>query len=299
VPEGSADGGPSGAVHDDAAGGSPDGAPDAGVVVTLAQYAAGELRIVLDGGPEARPDDGPGGGPDEIVLRVDTDYPHDGRVRIEVIEAPERPVTLCLRVPHWADGATLTVLDGTTTAVGTGWVTVGPAGARSTGSGAGSVATGTALTTGDVVTLDLPVGPRLTWPDPRVDAVRGTVAVERGPLVLALESVDLPDGVAIEQVRLDPGVVPRAEGDGAVVRARAVTLVAGRAGTPPFGGAGPVDDLAADRAADPAAEQGDGATAVLELPFVPYHRWAERGPSTMRVFVPTTSRLTTSREESR
>jgi DUF1680 family protein len=294
VPDGSADGGSS----DD--GSSDGGSADAGVVVTLAQYAAGDLRIVLDGGPEAGPDDGSDGDADEIVLRVDTGYPHDGRVRIEVIEAPERPVTLRLRVPHWAEGATLTGPDGTTTAVGPGWVTVGPAGAGLTENGrAGSIVTGTALATGDVVTLDLPVGPRLTWPDPRVDAVRGTVAVERGPLVLALESVDLPDGVAIEQVRLDPGVVPRAEGDGAVVRARAVTLVAGRAGTPPFGGAGPVDDLAADRAADPAAEQGDGATAVLELPFVPYHRWAERGPSTMRVFVPTTSRLTKSREESR
>jgi DUF1680 family protein len=25
---------------------------------------------------------------------------------------------------------------------------------------------------------------------------------------------------------------------------------------------------------------------VRELIFIPYHRWAERGPSTMRVFVP-------------
>src|SRR5256885_2551845 len=32
---------------------------------------------------------------------------------------------------------------------------------------------------------------RFTWPDPRVDALRGCVAVERGPLVLCAESLDL------------------------------------------------------------------------------------------------------------
>ncbi|MEU4365584.1 hypothetical protein [Promicromonospora sp. NPDC023987] len=127
------------------------------------------------------------------------------------------------------------------------------------------------MAVGDVVTLDLPVGPRLTWPDPRVDAVCGTVAVERGPLVLALESVDLPDGVLLEQVRLDPAVAPRAQGDGAVVRAVAVPLPGAGAGTPPFA----------------AAPTSDTGAAAYDLTLVPYHRWAERGPSTMRVFVPT------------
>jgi DUF1680 family protein len=260
------------AFVEEAAAGSADagsgrgGSADAGVVVTLAQYAAGDLRIVLDGGLDDAPD-----GADELALRVTTEYPHDGRIRVEVVEAPERPVTVRLRVPHWADGATLTGPDGTTTAVGPGWATAPTA----------------TLATGDVVSLDLPVGPRLTWPDPRVDAVRGTVAVERGPLVLALESVDLPDGITLDQVRLDLAIAPRAQGDGALVRALSVSLPDRATGTPPFGSAQLI------------AEQREGATTALDLPLVPYHRWAERGPSTMRVFVPTTSRLTTSREESR
>ncbi|GHH77082.1 glycoside hydrolase family 127 protein [Promicromonospora soli] len=234
---------------------APDGSGDAGAVVTLAQYAAGDLKVVLDGGA--------------LALRVTTGYPHDGRVQVEVIAAPEQPVTLRLRVPHWADGAELTGADGTTIAVRPGWVTVGTA----------------ALAAGAVVSLDLPVTPRLTWPDPRVDAVRGTVAVERGPLVLALESVDLPDGVALDQVRLDPDVVPRTQGDGAVVRARPVALPAGGSGTPPFAsGAGGAGGPATRGGAGP----DDGGPAALDLQLVPYHRWAERGPSTMRVFIPTT-----------
>lgn len=222
---------------------------DGAAVMTLAQYAAGDLRMVLDGG-------------EELALRVTTGYPHDGQVRIEVIAAPERPVTLRLRVPHWADGATLTGPDGSATGVAPGWVTAGRA-----------------LAAGDVLTLGLPTTPRLTWPDPRVDAVRGAVAIERGPLVLALESVDLPDGVPLDQVRLDPAVAPRAQADGAVVRACVVPLPGAGAGTPPFAPGNP-------RLGSPGPD--DGGPAALDLPLVPYHRWAERGPSTMRVFIPTT-----------
>ncbi|GAB2476420.1 glycoside hydrolase family 127 protein [Promicromonospora xylanilytica] len=239
------------------AGPDPDTAPSASAaVVTVAQYAAGELRVVLDDVPAG----GPRGG--ELVLSVGTGYPHDGRVRVEVVAAPERPVTLRLRVPHWAGGATLTGPDGSVRDVDPGWADVT----------ATRPATAARLAAGDVVVLDLPVDPRLTWPDPRVDAVRGAVAVERGPLVLALESVDLPNGVSLDQVRLDAATAPRAHADGAVVRALAVALPDGGTRTPPFGSREPADAMPAD---------------VLDLPLVPYHRWAERGPSTMRVFVPT------------
>lgn len=40
----------------------------------------------------------------------------------------------------------------------------------------------------------------------------------------------------------------------------------------------------------PAQPDGVGPPTAPDLPLVPYHRWAERGPSTMRVFVPTTFR---------
>lgn len=221
--------------------------PAGGAVVTLAQYASGEVRVALDGG--------------DVALRVDTSYPVSGTVRVRALEAPDTPVTLRLRVPHWADGATLTGPDGATRPAAPGWVDVPVAG-------------------GDEVTLELPVTPRLTAPDPRVDAARGTLAVERGPVVLCLESVDLPDGVDLESVRLDAGAPVATHDDGARVRVVAAGLPDGGTGAPPFAAVPPSSGAVPDA---PGV-----ASEPFDVPLVPYHRWAERGPSTMRVFVPTT-----------
>ncbi|GAB3652502.1 glycoside hydrolase family 127 protein [Glycomyces tarimensis] len=211
--------------------------------VSLLQYAPGEMRVALDSGGA-------------LALRIATEYPHDGTVRIEVIEAPDRAVGLRLRVPHWANGAALS--DGAGEhAVEPGWA---PVRGR--------------LEPGAVITLELPIAPRLTWPDDRIDAVRGCVAVERGPLVLCAEAVDLPADWPIERLRIDPERTPRAEGDGAVARMAAAPEQKAAPGRPPFEASRP-------------APSGDGPD-WRDIRLVPYHRWAQRGSSAMRVFLPTT-----------
>ncbi|WP_081687710.1 beta-L-arabinofuranosidase domain-containing protein [Glycomyces tenuis] len=210
-----------------------------GDTLSLLQYASGEVRAALAGG--------------ELALRVATGYPYDGAVRIEVVDAPPRS-GLRLRVPHWAHGATLSDGSGDR-GVEPGWAEVrGP------------------LEPGSVITLDLPVHPRLTWPDERIDAVRGCVAVERGPLVLCAESVDLPPGLSLDELRLDTARAPRAEADGAAVWVSSAPAGPGAPGGLPY---------------RPAAPPGGPAPARHEVRLVPYHRWARRGGSAMRVFLPT------------
>src|SRR5215213_11344017 len=63
---------------------------------------------------------------------------------------------------------------------------------------------------GDRVTLELPLEPRLTAPHPRVDAVRGCLAIERGPLVYCVEEADAPAGAILDDLRLDPAAELRA-----------------------------------------------------------------------------------------
>ncbi|WP_264931020.1 glycoside hydrolase family 127 protein [Streptomyces sp. A012304] len=210
--------------------------------VQLHQYADAEITTVLTGGHE-------------VALRVRTDYPSGGTVSVRIARSPDRPWTLSLRVPAWTGGATA-------------WLT-GPDGVRR------PVAQGTAEVTrlfrpGDEIRLDLPVAPRWITPDPRVDAVRGTVAVQRGPLVYCAESVDLPGGRDVDAVRVDPAAAPQdGPGDTVVVPGE---LAAPRDTEWPYA---PLDG--------PAAPPGESAGIVL----VPYHSWAGRGPSTMRVWLPT------------
>ena len=182
----------------------------------------------------------------EVRLEVETRYPEDGDVVVRVLEAPDGPWELSLRVPAWAqDGATL---DGAPVT--------------------GAVARARGLRAGDAVRLSLPVQVRATVADGRVDAVRGCVAFERGPLVLCLESVDLPEGLEVDDVVLTGDAPHESEGRARVALRR---VEHGAQPWPYRPGAG--RDVPAD-----------GEPLVTAL--VPYHSWANRGPSTMRVWIP-------------
>ncbi|WP_344511102.1 glycoside hydrolase family 127 protein [Dactylosporangium maewongense] len=143
-----------------------------------------------------------------------------------VVVTADRPVTV--RVPAWADGATPT-------------------------------------RDGDQVRLDLPVKPRWTFPDQRVDATRGCAAVEVGPVVMCAESVDQEDGVTLDDLQVDTSVAPEAT----AVKGR--LLHRAERGWP-------------YQSREDSPESSDPIVVTL----VPYHRWARRGPSTMRIWLPTT-----------
>ena len=213
-------------------------------VVTLLQYASGTLRVEL-----------PDGG--FLGLTVRTDYPRAGVVEIDISEVPARRVALRLRVPAWAHGSTLGRVGEAASEVAAGWAQV------------------SALAMGESWVLTIPVEPRLSWPDPRIDAVRGTVAVERGPLVLCLESRGLPGAMDLADVGVVVDTPLEDDGEGALV------AVSGHSGSSvyPSGGLpfGPLDLHAA---------QGGGQPRTARL--IPYHRWAQDGPTAMRVFLPVT-----------
>ena len=213
----------------------------AGVRVELLTGA--EIRAALPGGRA-------------VGLRVATGYPWHGRVAVQITESDGAPWRVSVRVPSWAHGATITV-DGQRREVAVGHYAQVERPWRS----------------GDEIVLDLPIAPRWTFPDPRLDAVRGSVAVERGPLVYCMESVDLPDGLALGQLAVDtsapPGDAPVADGP-----PRAVTVSAIGASDGP-----PAWPYRAERPAPP-------ATLYPALRMIPYYARANRGPAAMRVFLP-------------
>ncbi|MBI5160640.1 MAG: glycoside hydrolase family 127 protein [Micrococcales bacterium] len=181
-----------------------------------------------------------------VELEVATAYPASGNVSVRVLQDAE--FTLSLRVPAWAEGA---MLDGAPVPPGIAQVR-------------------RAFRAGDIVVLELPVRARVVHPDPRIDPVRGSVTVERGPEVLCLESVDLEAaglGTDLAGVALDPASV---RDEGGRVAARLTRTSYSDDGWP-YG---------------PRADAHHSESA--EVALIPYHDWAERGPSTMRVWIPST-----------
>jgi DUF1680 family protein len=129
---------------------------------------------------------------------------------------------------------------------------------------------------GDRVELVLTMPPRLIAAHPRVDAVRGTVALTRGPLVYCLEHADLPESLtpgAFEDIELDRATpVETMPGSGFVpVRLRAALRLR------------PEPDETLYRSFGGAETPDRPATAV---PAIPYFLWANRAAGPMRVWIP-------------
>lgn len=209
-------------------------------------------------------------------LRVETDYPVSGRIRFALAtqdSSLKDGAQLAARIPGWTTAATLS-----TTGGGTREVTAEER-------RAGRVLIAASDVDGAVLELDLT--PRWSVSHPRVDATRGCVALERGPVLYCVEQVDLPGGVEVDDLAVDR---------------RATAEVADTVGSP-SGAArsssdrGPVLSLPARvrpdvgplfRAAGAVGTgdtrpDGDRSVAVMAVPFA---TWGNRGPGAMRTWLP-------------
>jgi DUF1680 family protein len=198
-----------------------------------------------------------------VTVRMTTRYPVDGDVRLRVTETAAAPWTLSLRVPAWCHGAA---------------VSVNGEAVEAAPDERGYLGLSRAWRVGDEVALALPMPLRFTVAHPAVDAVRGAVAIERGPVVYCFESPDQADGVDLNHVelRVDRLMTEELRDDllgQAVVMARVAGVARDDSG---WGGSG-----WATLGEEPAAAGRD-----VELVAVPYHLWANRGPSVMRIFMP-------------
>jgi DUF1680 family protein len=188
---------------------------------------------------------------DGVQATVRTAYPWEGAIRIE-LSAPSTSA-IQLRIPAWAADAALTV-DGAAQAAPAGGYATVAAGAR-------------------VIELTIPVEAVTQAAHPWVDAVRGSLAVRRGPVYYALEAADLPEGTAVEDVVIPARPQIEEAGWDAELGAPVLRI-------PDAVRRAPATDL---YSAPVAAEPTDlGAVTII-----PYFRWANRSQGAMRVWLPT------------
>jgi DUF1680 family protein len=221
--------------------------------VQIHQFMSGRLRAAL-----------PGAG--DLELELATGYPYQGELAVRVLGASGGPADLAVRVPDWAAGAEVT-LNG-----------------RGHGAEPGDdhyLHVRRPWTAGDELTVSFPVVPRTIRPGPLIDAVRGCVAFERGPLVYCFEEADLPGADELAGVSVAAGArpadVPGVRVSGHEVTGLAVPGTIGPAREPgwPYRG-GPAEPPAG----------GSGQGPGTRLTAIPYYAWANRVPGGMRVWIP-------------
>lgn len=199
-----------------------------------------------------------------FTVSTTTDYPYDGRVTVRIDAAPEAARRLSLRVPAWSRVTARLTVDGATTTPETA---------------DGYAVVEKVFTPGEEIVLELDLSPRFVGAHHRLDASRGAVALERGPLVYALEQTDQEGPARVDDAAVDPSVPP----------------VAG-APLPALDGAVPLQVSGSAVGVSPAASawpyptHGSADAEVTATPCtwtaIPYFAWANRDVGPMRVWLP-------------
>ena len=199
------------------------------------------------------------------ALTMETDYPWDGHVKLTVTECGNLPGKVSLRVPDWCQSFDIKVngqaINGNLQK--------------------GYVILEQNWQAGDVLEAVFLMPAFLVDADPRVDGVRGCVAIQRGPLVYCLEEQDQEQGVNLLDLKLDPsGLLSnqwKADLLGGVMTVEGTGYQMERAW--------PKNGLY--RPLVPGKEHHESDRKVT-LTAIPYFAWGNRGLKSMRVWIPYT-----------
>ncbi|MEJ5250580.1 MAG: glycoside hydrolase family 127 protein [Chthonomonadetes bacterium] len=209
-------------------------------------YASSELNTRLPNGQPVR-------------LQVQTDYPWSGDISVRPSAGRYR---LALRVPGWASGAEV----------------------RVNGHSADAEAVpGTYLVLerdwqeGDEVQVHLPMFVQVVRANPRVEEDRASGVLMRGPVVYCVEQVDVPDGNLMElYLPADTGGL-EAQYDSSLLK-----------GVVAITGSALLDTVAREEQPlyVPMHRYEPPRWREVQVRWVPYYAWANRGASAMKVWLP-------------
>ncbi|MCB9120362.1 MAG: glycoside hydrolase family 127 protein [Caldilinea sp.] len=198
-------------------------------------------------------------GEQPVQVRLTSNYPWDGAIKLALTLDVAQSFALNLRIPGWCDEWSVKV-NGEIVAT--------------TPSGKGYVAITRTWESGDVVDLDLAMPVQAVYANPNVRQMQGRLALQRGPVVYCAEGVD-NGGIGLDRVTLDPAQVagftveyrPELLGGVAVLRGSAQAITEDG-----------WDDHTLYRRNAPSG------TTAMEVVAVPYATWDNREPGEMRVW---------------
>ena len=210
-------------------------------------YGASQMNLTLADGSNAR-------------LVQTTEYPWDGRIKIQIASESKNEIAVNVRIPGWANESSV----------------------RLNGEVIGKNIRPSSYfrisrrwTPADKIELDLPMSAKIIEANPLVEELRNQLAVTRGPIVYCLESPDLPENVKLSDCRLSPKLPLKSQWDGnmlggiSVVQAELSVSESGK-------WSGLYREVN--------QQKSENQKVVVKL--IPYFCWANRGKSEMTVWIP-------------
>ena len=191
-----------------------------------------------------------------IKLSQKSNYPWDGAVDITIEESKSEAFEFLLRIPGWAKGTSIKVNGETIDNVEPG----------------SFAKIERKWSTGDVISLDMPMVTKFIEGHPRIEEVRNQVAVKRGPVVYTLETADLPEGTNITDAYISSAKelkpVHKPELFGGVTTIETDLLIR------------------KDKLSSMYNEVSKPKLETFSTQLIPYYTWSNRGHGEMTVFMP-------------
>jgi DUF1680 family protein len=194
----------------------------------------------------------------EIQLIQATNYPWDGKIRIKIEKAPEKEISVNLRIPAWSRKAMVFIngeeyqsdlVPGTYVRIKRLW------------------------NSNDVINLELPMEAKLIEANSLVEETRNQVTVKRGPVVYCLESVDLPENCSVFDIEIPVNVkfYPQQEKIGESI----ITSLYGN-----------VLQIKSDDWEGQLYREISQQNEEIKIKLIPYYAWGNRGKTDMTVWLP-------------
>jgi DUF1680 family protein len=203
-----------------------------------------------------------------VQVRQETRYPWDGTIKVTVEpQGGSRRFTLNLRIPGWARNEPIPsdlyrFLNEPPAAPPTVLVNGEPVALRLE---KGYARISRTWRSGDAVQLELPMPVRRVAAIDSVEADRGRVALQRGPVVYCVEWPDQPDGHVRNLLLRDDAALHAVHEPDLL---HGVTVIRGSA-----------------RAYRKVPESDELAVSEVPVTAIPYYAWAHRGPGEMAVWL--------------
>lgn len=198
-----------------------------------------------------------------VKMEMQTEYPWQGHIGLRIVESLDSPWSLSVRIPEWSPNLAISI---------NGKVVVEPVKQEK-----GYLIIERGWQAGDVLELEFEMEAVFIASNPRIDATRGCLAIQRGPIVYCLEDGDQELKGRLLDVEIDKTQPLSTRWDGNLLNG--VMVIEAR---------GQFVDLEAwhGQLYRPATIPASVNPKPARLVAVPYYAWGNRKIGGMRVWIP-------------